>query len=145
MNNRLVTCPWCNEQMRFDADSVHVWYKCDKCLAQSPKAIRTWAADKSNQQNWESNEARAYNRILEHMAVPRWISVEDEYPDSKLQVLAIVYEDMWCKGEVKPCPNVHVAYTRGIDEGWFDWHSQKWLDVTHWLPMTTLPELPEEE
>ena len=78
-------------------------------------------------------------------AMPRWISVEDEYPDSKLKVLVIVYEDMYDMGEIKPCPAVHTAYTRGEDEGWFDWYSDKHIKPTHWLPMSVLPELPEEE
>jgi len=76
---------------------------------------------------------------------PRWISVEDEYPDSKLKVLVIVYEDMYDMGEIKPCPAVHTAYTRGEDEGWFDWYSDEHIDPTHWLPMSVLPDLPEEE
>lgn len=33
-------CPYCGEEMRFDADSVHVWMRCDKCLAHSPKVKR---------------------------------------------------------------------------------------------------------
>lgn len=73
---------------------------------------------------------------------PRWISVEDEYPDSKLKVLAIVYEDMYDMGEIKPCPAVHTAYTRGEDEGWFDWYTGDWLNVTHWMKV---PEFHEEE
>lgn len=75
-------------------------------------------------------------------AMPRWISVEDEYPDSKLKVLAIVYEDMYDMGEIKPCPAVHTAYTRGEDEGWFDWYTGDWLHVTHWMH---LPEPPKED
>lgn len=72
----------------------------------------------------------------------RWISVEDEYPDSKLKVLVIAYEDMYDRGEIKPCPAVHTAYTRGEDEGWFDWYTEDWLHVTHWMP---LPEPPKKE
>lgn len=75
-------------------------------------------------------------------AMPQWISVEDEYPDSKLKVLVIAYENMWSGGVFKLCPAVHTAYTRGEDEGWWDWYTEEHLQVTHWMP---LPEPPEDE
>lgn len=33
----LPKCPYCGEMMRFDADSVHVWMKCENCLSCGPK------------------------------------------------------------------------------------------------------------
>lgn len=87
-----------------------------------------------------SDYCRGWNDAVD--AMPRWISVEDEYPDSKLKVLAIVYEDMYDMGEIKPCPAVHTAYTRGEDEGWFDWYTEDVLHVTHWMKV---PEFHEEE
>ena len=33
-------CPYCGETMDFDADSVHIWMKCNNCLASSPKLYR---------------------------------------------------------------------------------------------------------
>lgn len=74
-----------------------------------------------------------------------WISVEKQYPDSKLQVLVVCLEEMMCMGELKPCPTVRVGYTRGEEEGWFDWYSGELIDPTHWLPMSVLPEPPKEE
>lgn len=33
-------CPYCGQAMRLDADSVHIWMKCDNCLSCSPKVYR---------------------------------------------------------------------------------------------------------
>ena len=74
-------------------------------------------------------------------AGPLWISVEDEYPDYKLSVLVIAREYTHCKGETVLGNSVHVGYTRGEDEGWFDWYTGDWLDVTHWM---RIPESEDE-
>ena len=50
-------CPWCGEKMRFDADSVHCWFKCDNCLAASPKALRAWDVAKSTKDNWADTDS----------------------------------------------------------------------------------------
>ena len=63
MSNDFLTCPWCGEQMRFDADSAHCWYKCDNCLATSPKAKRMWDNGKTNRENWNENENRALSLV----------------------------------------------------------------------------------
>lgn len=33
-------CPYCGEPMRLDADSCHIWMKCESCLSCSPKVYR---------------------------------------------------------------------------------------------------------
>ena len=33
-------CPYCGQPMRLDADSCHIWMKCDNCLSSSPKVDR---------------------------------------------------------------------------------------------------------
>lgn len=38
--NPLPKCPYCGEKMRLDADSVHIWMKCDNCLSCGPKETR---------------------------------------------------------------------------------------------------------
>lgn len=73
--------------------------------------------------------------------VPRWISVEDEYPDYKTAVLA--YGQRWksYNEKAEPFPMLHVAYTKGEDEGWFTYGEKSHVyPVTHWMP---LPEPPE--
>lgn len=74
-----------------------------------------------------------------------WIRADEQYPDSKLQVLVVCLEEMMDMGKLKPRPTVRVGYTRGEGEGWFDWYSDKHIVPTHWLPMSVLPELLEEE
>lgn len=38
--SELPKCPYCGEKMRLDADSVHIWMKCDNCLSCGPKETR---------------------------------------------------------------------------------------------------------
>ena len=132
MSNELLTCPWCGEQMRFDADSVHVWYKCDNCLATSPKARRLWDDSKTNQENWNENKNRALFLIERSNAKSsRWIPFEERLPPM---------------GEVliSHCGHVCIAWHHG--QGKFETGSRMMLvvgkhDITHWMP---LPEPPEE-
>ena len=85
-------------------------------------------------------DALAYIQQLE-AKVPKWISVEDEYPDYKTAVLA--YGQRWksYNEKAEPFPMPHVAYTKGEDEGWFTYGEKCHVyPVTHWMP---LPEEPE--
>lgn len=132
MTSDQVVCPWCGEEMRFDADSVHVWYKCDNCFAISPKAIRVWDKDKSNQENWLKNKANALLAIQKSkLKLLRWISVEKMLPPL---------------GEVLICTRgnyVTVAWFHA--NGKFETGGGLMLDtkfVSHWMH---LPEAPEED
>lgn len=33
-------CRYCGGRMRFEGDSVYVWYRCEACLSSSPKVMR---------------------------------------------------------------------------------------------------------
>ena len=48
---------------------------------------------------------------------PRWISVNERLPEAKLAVLVLANDIMYDNGVIKPCPSVHVGYTRGEYEG----------------------------
>lgn len=132
MNNELLTCPWCGEKMRFDADSVHVWYKCDNCLSISPKAKRLWDDSKTNKENWDENKNRALFLIERSNAKSsRWIPFEERLPPM---------------GEVliSHCGHVCIAWHHG--QGKFETGSRMMLvvgkhEITHW---TLLPEPPKE-
>lgn len=143
----LPDCPWCGEKMRFDADSVHCWFKCDNCLAASPKALREWDVAKSTKDNWTDNEQHALRLTKEvewHVHPPRWISAEERLPEQHSQKCLC-----WCVfGNDQPENGfAHVAtwYSHGdngyvngphfSDEGYCGMH------VTHWMP---LPEPPKE-
>ena len=86
-----------------------------------------------------SDYCRGWNDAVD--ATPRWISVEEQYPDSKLAVLGYGLRSKRY-GEYDPFPSVHVVYTRGEDEGWFTFWNDEYVKVTHWM---LLPEPPKEE
>lgn len=151
-------CPWCGAEMRFDADSIHVWFKCDNCLAASPKAYRIWDTGLKTAENWAVNESIALDRIQQLEAqVPRWISVEERLPEGEDPVLILVKETEHYglhkeKSKVYYCQ--YLAYWD--DEEWYttwcngcrkitDTANEPNADdyeVTHWMP---LPEAPKED
>ena len=139
---KLLTCPWCGEQMRFDGDSVHVWYKCDNCLAISPKARRLWDDSKTNQVNWIENKNRALFLIERSNAKSsRWIPVEERLPP-----VAGIYGSGYEYSEdliVYDGLRRRVAYYCHTTELWVDSrYEDDTFEVTHWMP---LPEPPKEE
>lgn len=122
-------CPWCGHEMRFDADSAHVWFKCDSCLASSPKTERVWISDKHNSENWAINERNALATcmlILDHTT--KWISVEERLPESSACAIAI-------------CDDGFMILTSYYGGHW-NWNGRHEDSVTHWMP---LPEQPKEE
>ena len=130
MENELLTCPWCGEQMRFDADSVHCWYKCDNCFSISPKARRLWDDSKTNKENWDINKAKALFLIERSNAKSsRWISVEERLPERGVEVLGT-------NGKaVEMC-----TYWPGQPTPWESWTAFH-FKPTHWMP---LPKPPKE-
>lgn len=151
-------CPWCGHEMRFDADSVHVWFKCDSCLASSPKTERVWISDKHNSENWAINERNALATcmlLLDHTT--KWISVEERLPGTEDPVLILVKETEHYglhkeKSKVYYCQ--YLAYWDD-DEWYTSWcngcrkisdtakePNADEYEVTHWMP---LPEPPKEE
>ena len=142
---KLLTCPWCGEQMRFDGDSVHVWYQCDNCWANSPKARRVWKNEKSNKENWNKNKANALLLIRKSEAKKsRWISVEERLPEGNADVIVYIQHPIsghcWMK-------IAHHVSEMGLDEcvddeWWLDGSGETVSYVTHWMPM---PEPPKEE
>ena len=138
MNNELLICPWCGEKMRFDADSVHVWYKCDNCLAISPKANRLWDNSKSNKENWDENKNRALSLIDRFNVNPyRWISVEERLPERGITKCSACVK---CGDGLKRV--VCASYNAEL-KLWTGWHGEKiGNEITHWMP---LPEPPKEE
>ena len=133
MSNKLLTCPWCGEEMRFDADSVHCWYKCDNCLATSPKALREWDKSKSNKQNWQENEERALYLVRAGEWHPYcWISVSEFLPVADDRYLVMASDS----GEVE------IAMYYGDGEWLTEDLENITRVVTHWIP---IPELQEED
>ena len=139
MEKELLTCPWCGEQMRFDADSVHCWYKCDNCFSISPKARRLWDDGKSNKENWDINKAKALFLIERSNAKSsRWISVVERLPEAHAD--GSVDAELVTDGEF-----IHMAYY--AHGQWIFCESGEmkgpmWNTVTHWMP---LPEPPKED
>lgn len=138
MEKELLTCPWCGEQMRFDADSVHVWYKCDNCWANSPKARRLWDDGKSNKENWDINKAKALFLIQRSEAkTHRWFSVNEMLPADRARVLM----------RIPGCDLREGLYLTVTGFEYYDKAMKPWtwrnVDslVTHWMP---LPEPPKE-
>ena len=135
MDKELLTCPWCGEQMRFDADSVHCWYKCDNCFSISPKARRLWDDSKTNKENWDINKAKALFLIeRSNTKSSRWVSVEERLPEPG--------ED--CALYVR-CGDVSFVRTGWrMKNGQFICPSDllHGYEVTHWMP---LPSAPKEE
>ena len=135
MNNELLTCPWCGEKMRFDADSVHCWFNCDNCLAASPKALRAWDVAKSTKDNWADNEQHALRLTKEvewHVHPPHWINVEDRLPEKGMVVLVRWHGEM--------------AFARYTPHrlGWYnlDTRYDSPNAVSYWMP---LPPMPKED
>ena len=85
-------------------------------------------------------DACEYIQQLEAQA-PKWISVEERLPETKLAVLGYGLRSAKYN-EYDPFPAVHVVYTRGEDEGWFTFWNNEYVSVTHWMP---LPEPPKED
>lgn len=148
MNNELLICPWCGEKMRFDADSVHVWYKCDNCLAISPKANRLWDNSKSNKENWDENKNRALSLIDRFNVNPyRWISVEERLPETCAETRSFYHSVTVLASENG---RIMMGYfTASKDDGSYDFTGvdshKKFYDFakpSHWMP---LPEPPKEE
>lgn len=135
----LPDCPWCGEKMRFDADSVHCWFKCDNCLAASPKALREWDVAKSTKDNWTDNEQHALRLTKEvewNVHPPRWISVEERLPDGVClavngcgaMLVGYIEYDKYSVETRYSCED----HDTGVGV----------LDITHWMP---LPEPPKED
>lgn len=132
-------CPWCGEKMRFDADSVHCWFKCDNCLAASPKALRAWDVAKSTKDNWADNEQHALRLTKEvewHVHPPRWISVEERLPEGEVIAANFAPGTYGYKEYL-------LGYVHKHDDLYYAENSFEILNtVTHWMP---LPEPPKEE
>ena len=98
-----------------------------------------------NECTFSSNElyasAQEYIERLE-AAQPKWISVEERLPEPKTAVLAYGQRHVFNGKKIEGLPMARVAYTRGMEEGWFSWDSEDVIDVTHWMPM---PEPPKED
>lgn len=141
MSNELLTCPWCGEQMRFDGDSVHVWYKCDNCLAISPKARRLWDDSKTNQENWNENKNRALFLIeRSNEKSSRWISVEERLPEADKRYGGYEYSAELLVYDGLRRRAAYYCHTSGV---WYDSrYEDDTFEVTHWMP---LPEPPKED
>ena len=131
-------CPWCGAEMRFDADSIHVWFKCDNCLAASPKAYRIWDTGLKTAENWAVNESIALDRIQQLEAqVPKWISAKTPPKD-------------WRENDKDKTLINYQVYSPdyGVDIGNWIETAKMWVimglpaKVTHWMP---LPEAPKED
>ena len=129
MNSEELKCPWCGEEMRFDADSVHCWYKCDHCLAGSPKVERVWGPTKHTIANWDENRKRAAACFKR---VPRWISVEERLPEDDDHYLVWAHDN----------GAAEVALYYGDGEWLTDDLENITRVITHWMP---LPEPPDNE
>ena len=132
-------CPWCGAEMRFDADSIHVWFKCDNCLAASPKAYRIWDTGLKTAENWDVNESIALDRIQQlESQVHRWIPVEERLPEK------------WRANDKERTLINYLVYMPeyGVDVGNWVKNAKMWVvmglpaKVTHWMP---LPEAPKED
>ena len=143
-------CPWCGEKMRFDADSVHCWFKCDNCLAASPKALRAWDVAKSTKDNWADNEQHALRLTKEvewHVHPPRWISVEERLPETCKETRSFYHSVTVLASENG---RIMIGYfTTSKDDGSFDFsgidsqkHFYDFAKPSHWMH---LPEPPKEE
>ena len=128
-------CPWCGAEMRFDADGIHVWFKCDNCLAASPKAYRIWDTGLKNAENWAVNESIALDRIQQLEAqVPRWIPVEERLPEDQRSILTVNGH-----GDIR----MMALWKKDGDKMTWLWDGRMmhFNDITHWMP---LPEAPKE-
>lgn len=95
---------------------------------------------------WESARSALRERI-EHSsseAPNNWISVKDESPEEKTDVL--VFGKKWRTEGGKEMedafPSIYVAYTRGDRECYFGAEGGNLIVVTHWRP---LPQPPKED
>lgn len=81
----------------------------------------------------------------------RWISVEEKLPEDckeltiidtkekkSIPVLAVI------DGCVQSAERTYIKNTGNPNIEWI-WITNKWDTVTHWMPLPTLPELPESE
>ena len=118
-------CPGCGGDMELFQIAAGGWrYGCIAC-ATSFKSI------KRQRYGWvspiKSTKERAYSAAVS-TAQPNWISVRDGLPNKDDRVL--VYRPSMEDSDVGP-----ISIMRG-------WNSRRDKEVTHWMP---LPSLPKEE
>lgn len=136
MSSEELKCPWCGEEMRFDADSVHCWYKCDHCLAASPKVERVWDTTKHAIANWDENLKRAVACLKR---VPQWNSVKENPPREG--------ECVFCYYPYKAYGSkIMVDYNQAGEGATPHFSNQAlWGRCTHWMPLSAPPDNEKEE